>query len=293
MNGDTSAHVCARWRGRRCRKKSARGFHGIYRHIHFSCSPSATPVNDHALAFHSPHHKNGNEMSSFADNHWTHSGQRICCSSLEHYFFFGCFSIQFSSIYFSGLINGANPTLRCVSNGRSRTPAVNYTSNYFRQIECPQALNLLCFYPLYLVLSPPPPPLPLLHWIQFRSCDCKNTPSGSQISIFIANERESVKLRSTTGRYHGHIPAKWNCTSIYKLLRSTRQGYFNLFRPDVCGVCARPPMLHKILFSCAEHSNFRMFFCFSAASLLSEHHVNVHHLSALGECMWPRDRARW
>lgn len=78
------------------------------------------------------------------------------------------------------------------------------------------------------------------------------------------------------------------------LLRSTRQGYFNLFRPDVCVcVCKRAAtsFLHiTISFSCAEYSNIRLFFYVSAACPTSEHQVRARHLSALGGCMHAPER---
>lgn len=66
-------------------------------------------------------------------------------------------------------------------------------SNYFRQIECSQPLNLCrCFR----------------HSNQFHSGDCKNTPSGSRNAYFYIS---ILYVLHTRTQYY-------ECTSIYKLL---------------------------------------------------------------------------
>lgn len=63
----------------------------------------------------------------------------------SHIFFLllDAFLYKFSLIYFSALMNGLSPTLRCVRPPNAQR--VHYTSNYFRQIECP---HLLCAFTL-------------------------------------------------------------------------------------------------------------------------------------------------
>lgn len=79
----------------------------------------------------------------------SNSGQCICCFSFCTIFFVAvvvCRSpIQFPSIHFRELMDGAGHQYLISVLWCARNMSVHYLSNYFRQIECPQALNLGAF----------------------------------------------------------------------------------------------------------------------------------------------------